>query len=54
MRWDCIPLSRVQGNKLKAKAEIRRVATVFRNAPEPFLHGEDDWRLRAGAPEREG
>lgn len=27
---------RVQGGKLKAKAEIR-VATVFRNAPEPFL-----------------
>jgi predicted metal-dependent hydrolase len=29
-------LSRVQGNKLKAKAEIR-VATIFRQAPEPFL-----------------
>lgn len=29
-------VSRVQGGKLKAKAEIR-VATVFRNAPEPFL-----------------
>ena len=29
-------LSRVQGGKLKAKAEIR-VATVFRQAPEPFL-----------------
>lgn len=29
-------ISRVQGGKLKAKAEIR-VATVFRNAPEPFL-----------------
>ena len=26
----------MQGGKLKAKAEIR-VATVFRNAPEPFL-----------------
>jgi len=29
-------LSRVQGNKLKAKAEIR-VATIFRQAPEAFL-----------------
>ena len=29
-------VSRVQGGKLKAKVEIR-VATVFRNAPEPFL-----------------
>lgn len=29
-------VSRVQGGKLKAKAEIR-VATVFRHAPEPFL-----------------
>lgn len=29
-------LSRVQGGKLKAKAEIR-VATIFRQAPEPFL-----------------
>ena len=29
-------VSRVQGNKLKAKAEIR-VATVFKNAPEAFL-----------------
>ncbi|ENB93340.1 hypothetical protein ECP02994385_3537 [Escherichia coli P0299438.5] len=29
-------VSRVQGGKLKEKAEIR-VATVFRNAPEPFL-----------------
>lgn len=29
-------ISRVQGGKLKAKAEIR-VATVFKNAPEPFL-----------------
>lgn len=29
-------ISRVQGNKLKAKAEIR-VATVFKNAPEAFL-----------------
>lgn len=29
-------LSRVQGGKLKAKAEIR-VATVFKVAPEPFL-----------------
>lgn len=29
-------ISRIQGNKLKAKAEIR-VATIFRNAPEPFL-----------------
>nr|WP_318384310.1 M48 family metallopeptidase [uncultured Enterobacter sp.] len=29
-------VSRVQGGKLKAKAEIR-VATVFRNAPEAFL-----------------
>lgn len=29
-------VSRIQGNKLKAKAEIR-VATVFRNAPEAFL-----------------
>lgn len=29
-------VARVQGNKLKAKAEIR-VATVFRRAPEPFL-----------------
>ncbi|BDH44506.1 hypothetical protein TUM12370_05500 [Salmonella enterica subsp. enterica serovar Choleraesuis] len=29
-------ISRVQGNKLKARAEIR-VATVFRTAPEPFL-----------------
>lgn len=29
-------ISRVQGGKLKAKAEIR-VATVFRQAPEPFL-----------------
>lgn len=29
-------LSRVQGGKLKAKAEIR-VATLFRQAPEPFL-----------------
>jgi len=28
--------SRVQGNKLKAKAEIR-VATIFRQAPEAFL-----------------
>ncbi|MGK8933940.1 M48 metallopeptidase family protein [Pluralibacter gergoviae] len=30
-------ISRVQGGKLKAKAEIR-VATVFRDAPEAFLH----------------
>lgn len=29
-------ISRVQGGRLKAKAEIR-VATVFRQAPEPFL-----------------
>ncbi len=29
-------VSRVQGGKLKAKAEIR-VATLFRNAPESFL-----------------
>ncbi|WP_454889882.1 M48 metallopeptidase family protein [Serratia quinivorans] len=29
-------ISRVQGGKLKAKAEIR-VATVFKLAPEPFL-----------------
>lgn len=29
-------VSRVQGNRLKAKAEIR-VAAVFKNAPEPFL-----------------
>jgi len=29
-------ISRVQGGKLKAKAEIR-VATVFRSAPEAFL-----------------
>ena len=29
-------VSRVQGGKLKAKVEIR-VATVFRNAPEPCL-----------------
>lgn len=29
-------ISRVQGGKLKAKAEIR-VATVFRDAPEDFL-----------------
>ncbi|MFK3660505.1 M48 family metallopeptidase [Scandinavium sp. NPDC088450] len=29
-------VSRVQGGKLKAKAEIR-VATVFRNSPEAFL-----------------
>lgn len=29
-------VSRVQGGKLKAKAEIR-IATVFRSAPEPFL-----------------
>ena len=29
-------VSRIQGSKLKAKAEIR-VATVFRGAPEPFL-----------------
>ena len=29
-------ISRVQGGKLKAKAEIR-VATVFKVAPEPFL-----------------
>ncbi|KEA53704.1 MULTISPECIES: M48 family metallopeptidase [Mangrovibacter] len=29
-------ISRVQGNKLKAKAEIR-VATLFREAPEAFL-----------------
>lgn len=29
-------ISRVQGSRLKAKAEIR-VATVFRDAPEPFL-----------------
>ena len=29
-------VSRVQGNKLKAKAEIR-VATVFKNGPEAFL-----------------
>lgn len=29
-------ISRIQGGKLKAKAEIR-VATVFRNAPEAFL-----------------
>ena len=29
-------LAEMQGGKLKAKAEIR-VATVFRNAPEPFL-----------------
>lgn len=29
-------ISRIQGGKLKAKAEIR-VATVFKNAPEAFL-----------------
>ncbi|MTH45789.1 M48 metallopeptidase family protein [Intestinirhabdus alba] len=29
-------VSRVQGGRLKAKAEIR-IATVFRSAPEPFL-----------------
>ncbi len=29
-------ISRIQGNKLKAKAEIR-VSTVFRNGPEDFL-----------------
>ncbi|CAK9886095.1 MAG: UTP pyrophosphatase [Candidatus Erwinia impunctatus] len=29
-------ISRVQGNRLKAKAEIR-VATLFREAPAPFL-----------------
>lgn len=29
-------ISRVQGGKLKAKAEIR-VATIFKNAPEAFL-----------------
>lgn len=29
-------ISRVQGGKMKAKAEIR-VATLFRQAPEPFL-----------------
>jgi predicted metal-dependent hydrolase len=29
-------VSRVQGNKLKAKREIR-IGTVFRDAPEPFL-----------------
>ncbi|MBW7982717.1 M48 metallopeptidase family protein [Enterobacillus tribolii] len=29
-------VSRIQGNKLKAKAEIR-VATVFKTAPEAFL-----------------
>ncbi len=29
-------ISRVQGSKLKAKAEIR-VSTVFKNAPEAFL-----------------
>lgn len=29
-------ISRVQGNKLKAKREIR-VATLFKQAPEPFL-----------------
>ncbi|MFS2221204.1 M48 family metallopeptidase [Pantoea sp. B65] len=29
-------VSRVQGGKLKAKAEIR-VATIFKNAPEAFL-----------------
>ncbi|MBJ3815360.1 M48 family metallopeptidase [Shimwellia pseudoproteus] len=29
-------ISRVQGGKLKAKAEIR-VSTLFRQAPEPFL-----------------
>lgn len=29
-------ISRVQGNKLKAKKEIR-VATLFKNTPEPFL-----------------
>jgi len=29
-------ISRVQGNKLKAKNEIR-VATIFKNVPEKFL-----------------
>ena len=29
-------ISRVQGNKLKSKREIR-VASLFRDAPEPFL-----------------
>ncbi len=43
-------VSRVQGGKLKAKVEIR-VATVFRNAPEPFF--AHDRGARAGAPEGE-
>jgi predicted metal-dependent hydrolase len=30
-------VSRVQGSKLKAKNEIR-IASTFRNCPEPFLH----------------
>lgn len=30
-------ISRVQGKKLKAKKEIR-IATLFRQVPEPFLH----------------
>ena len=30
-------ISRVQGGKLKAKNEIR-IASTFRNAPEPLLH----------------
>lgn len=41
-------ISRVQGGKLKAKAEIR-VATVFRDAPGGF--SADDRGARAGAPE---
>ncbi|VDA26794.1 hypothetical protein BANRA_05311 [Klebsiella pneumoniae] len=43
-------ISRVQGGKLKAKAEIR-VATVFRDAPEAFLRMIV---VRTGASEREG
>ncbi|MDE5205366.1 M48 family peptidase [Citrobacter amalonaticus] len=44
-------VSRIQGGKLKAKAEIR-VATVFRNAPEPFF--AHDRRPRTGTSEGKG
>lgn len=30
-------VSRIQGNRLKAKKEMR-ISTLFRNTPEPFLH----------------
>ena len=48
-------VSRVQGNRLKAKREIR-IASVFRNAPAAFLHatGQTVSSLLAGAGAQPG